>query len=97
MPVLTQILIEILILQSNHDTSVGVGLTKIPLSGTIAVTMSQDRLIRMVSKGDADGVGKGHVYYSRFNNKNKKDPSAKLELKKFNPVSKSHTVYTQKK
>jgi len=59
--------------------------------------MSQDRLIKLVSKGDDNGVGKGHVYYSRYNNKNKKDPSAKLELKKFNPVSKTHTVYTQKK
>ena len=72
-------------------------LTFLLVSGTICRTMSQDRLIKMVSKGDDNGVGKGHVYYSRYNNKNKKDPSAKLELKKFNPVSKSHTVYTQKK
>lgn len=61
------------------------------------VTMSQERLIKMVSKGDENGLGKGHVYYSRFNNKNKKDPSKKLELRKFNPVAKTHTVYTQKR
>lgn len=60
-------------------------------------TMSQERLIKLVSKGDEKGVGKGHVYYTRYNNKNKKDPSKKLELKKFNPVAKKHTVYTQKK
>lgn len=59
--------------------------------------MSQDRLIKMVSKGDENGVGKGHVYYSRYNNKNKKDPSKKLTLKKYNPVAKTHTDYTQKK
>ena len=51
----------------------------------------------MVSKGDDKGVGKGHVYYTVFNNKNKKDPSAKHTERKFNPVSKSHTQYVQKK
>lgn len=51
----------------------------------------------MVSVGDEKGVGKGHVYYTRFNNKNKKDPSKKYETKKFNPVAKKHTVYKQKK
>lgn len=60
-------------------------------------TMSQDRLIKLVSKGDENGVGKGHVYYTVFNNKNKKDPSAKHTERKFNPVAKSHTVYVQKK
>ncbi len=59
--------------------------------------MSQDRLIKLVSKGDNDGVGKGHVYYTVFNNKNKKDPSAKHTERKFNPISKSHTDYVQKK
>ena len=59
--------------------------------------MSQERLIKLVTKGDKDGVGNGHVYYTTFNNKNKKDPSKRYEAKKFNPVSKSHTVYTQKK
>jgi len=51
----------------------------------------------MVTKGDENGVGKGHVYYTRFSNKNKKDPSKKYETTKFNPVAKKHTVYTQKK
>jgi ribosomal protein L33 len=59
--------------------------------------MSQDLLIKMVSKGDEKGVGKGHVYYTRFNNKNKKDPSKKYQSLKFNPVAKSHCVYVQKK
>ena len=51
----------------------------------------------MVSKGDENGVGKGHVYYTTYNNKTKKDPSKKYEAKKFNPVAKKHTVYVQKK
>jgi ribosomal protein L33 len=51
----------------------------------------------MVSQGDENGVGKGHVYYTRFNNKNKKDPSKKHEEKKYNPIAKTHTVYKQKK
>lgn len=59
--------------------------------------MSQDRLIKMVSAGDANGVGKGHVYYTTFNNKTKKDPSKKHEERKFNPVAKTHTPYKQKK
>jgi ribosomal protein L33 len=59
--------------------------------------MSQERLIKLVSKGDENGVGKGHVYYTTYNNKVKKDPSKKYEAKKFNPVAKKHTVYTQKK
>lgn len=59
--------------------------------------MSQDRLIKMVSQGDENGVGKGHVYYTVYNNKNKKDPSKKHEERKHNPVAKTHTVYKQKK
>jgi ribosomal protein L33 len=67
--------------------------------------MSQDRLIKLVSQGvtknDAteatpEGMGKGHVIYTVFNNKNKKDPSKKYEVKKFNPVAKKHTLYKQK-
>ena len=72
-------------------------LTKEFFFGTIASIMSQDRLIRLVSKGDENGVGKGHVYYTTFNNKNKKDPSKKHEERKYNPVAKKHTVYIQKK
>ncbi len=67
--------------------------------------MSQERLIKIVSAGVAkadatkekpEGLGKGHVIYTVFNNKNKKDPSKKYEVKKFNPVAKAHTVYKQK-
>jgi ribosomal protein L33 len=59
--------------------------------------MSQELLIKMVSVGDKNGVGKGHTYYTRFNNKNKKNPSQKYEAKKFNPISQTHCVYKQKK
>ena len=63
----------------------------------LQATMSQDLLIKMVSIGDENGVGKGHVYYMRYNNKNKKDPSKKYEVKKYNPIAKKHTLYKQKK
>ena len=56
--------------------------------------MSQDHLIKLVSVGDEKGVGKGHTYYSR---KNKKSVERKLELKKYNPVARKHTVYKEKK
>lgn len=59
--------------------------------------MSQDKLIKLVSKGDEKGAGKGEVYYVRYNNKNKKDPSKKLSLKKFSKKLKKHVVFTQKK
>lgn len=63
--------------------------------------MSQDRLIRMVSDGVASGenkgLGKGHVIYTTYNHKNKKDPSKKFEIRKFNPVAKAHTNYKEKK
>lgn len=59
--------------------------------------MSQERLIKLVSQGDKNGVGKGHVYYTTYNNKNKKDPSKKHEERKYNPIAKTHTVYKQKK
>ena len=59
--------------------------------------MSQDKIVRLVTKGDETGAGKNDVYYVRFNNKNKKDPSAKLSLKKYNKKLKKHIVYTQKK
>ena len=60
-------------------------------------TMSQDKMIRLVSKGDETGKGKGDVYYTRYNNKNKKDPSAKLTLKKYNKKLRKHVTYVQKK
>lgn len=59
--------------------------------------MSQEKLIRLVSQGDENGVGKGHVYYTTFNNKTKKDPSKKYETRKFNPIARKHTTYRQKK
>jgi ribosomal protein L33 len=59
--------------------------------------MSQEMLVKLVSVGDAKGVGKGHTYYVRYNNKVKKDPTKKYETKKFNPIAKKHTVYKQKK
>lgn len=55
--------------------------------------MSQDLTRVMQTKGE----GKGHAYMVRFNNKNKKDPSKKLELKKYNKITRKHEVYKQKK
>lgn len=60
-----------------------------------AFAMSQDKLIRLVSLGDQNGVGKGHVYYTRKNKK--KHADKKFEFKKFNPVSRNHTLYKEKK
>ena len=57
--------------------------------------MSQDKLIKLVSVGDEKGVGKGHIYFTRKNKKKLAD--RKFEFKKFNPVSKSRTVYKEKK
>ena len=56
--------------------------------------MSQDHLIKLVSVGDKDGLGKGHTYYST---KNKKSVERKLEFKKYNPIARKHTVYKEKK
>ena len=56
--------------------------------------MSQIHLIRLVSTGDKQGLGKGHTYYSR---KNKKSVERKIELKKYNPIARKHTVYKEKK
>ena len=55
--------------------------------------MSQENLIKLVSVGDENGVGKGHTIYTYKNKKNQ----AKLELKKYNPAAKKHTVYKEKK
>lgn len=59
--------------------------------------MSQDKLIRLVSKADPKAGTSTDVYYTRYNNKNKKDPSKKLSLKKYNKKLRKHVVYTQKK
>ncbi len=56
--------------------------------------MSQDNLIKLVSVGAEDGTGKGHVIYTY---KNKKKLKERLQLKKFNPVARRHTLYVEKK
>ena len=57
--------------------------------------MSQDKLIKLVSEGTADGVGKGHVVYTRKNKR--KHAETKFQFKKYNPVARQHTVYKEKK
>jgi ribosomal protein L33 len=56
--------------------------------------MSQDNLIKLVSAGTDDGAGKGHIIYSY---KNKKKLKERLQLKKFNPQARAHTLYVEKK
>lgn len=56
--------------------------------------MSQENLIKLESQGDATGVGKGHLIYSH---KNKKTIKQRLEIKKFNPIARKHTVYKETK
>jgi len=56
--------------------------------------MSQDQMIKLISEGDENGVGKGHVIYSK---KNKKKIKTRLELKKHNPIAKTHTLYKESK
>jgi ribosomal protein L33 len=56
--------------------------------------MPQLHLIKLVSVGDKDGLGKGHTYYSR---KNKKSVERKIEVKKYNPEARKHTIYKEKK
>ncbi len=57
--------------------------------------MSQDNLIKLVSLGDEKGEGKGHVIWAHKNTK--KLRGIKLEIKKFNPIIKKHTLYREKK
>lgn len=57
--------------------------------------MSQDSLIKLVSQGDENGLGKGHIIWSRKNTK--KLRGVKIELNKFNPIAKKHTLYKEKK
>ena len=57
--------------------------------------MSQDTLIKLVSEGDENGVGKGHTIYTTKNRKKLADQ--KFAFKKFNPVAKKHTLYKEKK
>ncbi len=56
--------------------------------------MSQDNLIKLVSQGDDDGSGAGHIIYTF---KNKKKIKERLALKKFNPTIRKHTLYVEKK
>ena len=56
--------------------------------------MAQDNLIRLVSQGDEDGVGAGHVIWAHKNVK--KLRAFKLAIKKFNPIAKKHTLYKEK-
>lgn len=57
--------------------------------------MSQDNLIKLVSQGDEEGKGKGHIIWSHKNTK--KLRGIKIEINKFNPIAKKHTVYREKK
>ncbi len=61
----------------------------------VLIVMSQDNLIKLVSLGDEEGKGKGHVIWSHKNTK--KLRGIKLEMKKYNPIAKKHTVYREKK
>lgn len=56
--------------------------------------MSQNNIIKLESKGDENGVGAGHICYSK---KNKSKLKEKIELRKYNPVARKHTLYTEKK
>lgn len=56
--------------------------------------MSQDNLIKLESEGDENGVGKGHVIYSR---KNKKKLKERLRLKRYNPIAQVHTWFKETK
>lgn len=56
--------------------------------------MSQNNIVKLVSEGSDDGVGEGHTYYTK---KNKSKLKEKLELRKYNPVAREHTLYTEKK
>lgn len=70
------------------------GLNSIQDCSKVPTTMSQDRLIKLVTKGDEKGLGKGHVIYTT---KNKKKVERKIELKKYNPVARKRTVYKEAK
>ncbi|MBU1118778.1 50S ribosomal protein L33 [Patescibacteria group bacterium] len=56
--------------------------------------MPQPNLVKLESQGDENGVGKGHIIYSH---KNKKKLKNRLELKKYNPIAKKHTLYKETK
>jgi len=56
--------------------------------------MSKDNLVKLVSEPDENGVGSGHIYYTHKNTDKLKE---KLELKKYNPIAQTHTVYKEEK
>lgn len=56
--------------------------------------MSQDNLIKLESEGDENGIGKGHIIYSRKNKRTLKD---RLRFKRYNPIAKKHTWYKETK
>jgi large subunit ribosomal protein L33 len=56
--------------------------------------MSKDNLVKLVSEPDENGVGGGHIYYTHKNTDKLKE---KLELKKYNPIARTHTVYKEEK
>jgi ribosomal protein L33 len=56
--------------------------------------MSQDNLVKLVSVGDENGVGKGHTRYTR---RNKKKLKNRMEVTKYNPEAKTHTLYKETK
>jgi|AntDeeMinimDraft_6_1070357.scaffolds.fasta_scaffold05224_2 ribosomal protein L33 len=57
--------------------------------------MSQDNIVKLVSEGADDGTGAGHIYYTKKNTSKLKNE--KLELRKYNPIARTHTTYTEKK
>ncbi len=59
------------------------------------VTMAQDKLIRLVAKGEKDGTGKGHTYYVHKNRKTL--AQIKFAFRKYNPFTRKHEVYSEKK
>ena len=56
--------------------------------------MSQENLTKMQSEGDENGVGKGHIIFTK---KNKTKFKARLRLKKYNPIARIHTWYKETK
>lgn len=54
--------------------------------------MSQEALVKLQSQGDDNGVGSGHIRYTR---KNKKIHKERMEIKKYNPIARKHTVYKE--
>jgi ribosomal protein L33 len=60
--------------------------------------MSQDNLIKMIHTKQDDKTGKKKITHTYWTRKNKKKlANNKLEMKKFNPVLKKHTVYKEAK